>query len=147
MTKINTPSIRVLAVLTVLAETIRDLKQIPSGVLYSQLTGRLNLKTYQTIIDKLCVIGIVKLNPNHQLVWLGRGLSYQVTKTGEKDWSIDGFVVTSIEEACAVCDACDALRGSTWNLGTRNEIYGALRDQKIGTTQTVNPPRDEDEEK
>jgi hypothetical protein len=57
------------AVLQAVAETIRELKRVPSGVLYAQLQGKMDLTTYNKIIETLKNTGLVKEN-NFLLEWI-----------------------------------------------------------------------------
>ncbi len=54
----------------VIGQTIRDLKEIPSGHLYAILMGSLNLDEYQRIISALKKTGLVS-ESNHLLTWVG----------------------------------------------------------------------------
>ena len=56
-------------ILRAVAETIRELKEIPSGHLYAQLMGQMDLPTYTKIIDTLKDAGLVK-ESGHLLTWI-----------------------------------------------------------------------------
>lgn len=51
------------------ADTIMELKEVPSGVLYSQLMDRLSLQQYTSIIETLKRTGLVK-ESGHLLTWV-----------------------------------------------------------------------------
>ena len=52
------------------ANTIKELHQVPSGVLYTQLMGMMDLETYTAMIRTLKETGLVA-EENHLLVWKG----------------------------------------------------------------------------
>ena len=52
------------------AEAIRELKEVPSGQLYSRLMSVLSLSQYNQIIDVLKKAGVVS-ESNHLLKWIG----------------------------------------------------------------------------
>ena len=56
--------------LVAVSETIRELKQVPSGVLYAQLMGIMDLETYEAMIRTLKNTGLVA-EENYLLVWKG----------------------------------------------------------------------------
>jgi hypothetical protein len=60
-----------LQVTVAVAETIRDLGQVRSGTLYSNLCSRLSLENYQAIISTLTRAGLIRQDPNHLIVWTG----------------------------------------------------------------------------
>jgi len=51
------------------ADTIRDLKQVPSGLLYSELMAYMDLETYNKIIGILKSAGLVT-EQNYLLTWV-----------------------------------------------------------------------------
>jgi hypothetical protein len=51
-----------------IADTIKELKEVPSGVLYAHLMGKMSLDNYQYIIGILKESGKVK-ESNHLLSW------------------------------------------------------------------------------
>lgn len=51
------------------ADTIRELKTVPNGVLYAQLMGVMDLAQYDKIIGILKRTGLVK-ETNHLLEWI-----------------------------------------------------------------------------
>jgi hypothetical protein len=70
--KIMTTPDQVLAAVTAtatIAEAIRELKQVPSGVLYSVVMSKMDLATYQRIIAILKDSGLVA-EVNHMLAWV-----------------------------------------------------------------------------
>jgi hypothetical protein len=61
---------RIITAASVVAETIRDLGQVPSGHLYAGLMGTITLDQYQTIIGILKEAGVVE-ECNHLLTYTG----------------------------------------------------------------------------
>lgn len=55
-------------VLQAVAEAIREAKQVPSGTLYAVLMGKLDLATYERIIQTLKNTGLVT-ESGHMLTW------------------------------------------------------------------------------
>ena len=53
-----------------LADTIRELKRVPSGELYAQVMGAMDLVTYQRAIQTLKNTGLVS-ESGHLLEWRG----------------------------------------------------------------------------
>lgn len=51
-------------------ESIRELKRVPSGVLYAQVMGVMDLATYERIIETLKRVGLVHESA-HVLEWSG----------------------------------------------------------------------------
>lgn len=58
-----------LEVLKALADTIRELKSVPSGELYARVMGVLTLNQYQSAIQTLKRTGLVK-ESGHLLTWV-----------------------------------------------------------------------------
>jgi hypothetical protein len=58
-------------VLSALAETIRSLGSVPSGHLYAQVLGQLDLADYQAAIGHLVRAGLVEEGADRVLVWVG----------------------------------------------------------------------------
>ena len=56
-------------VLMAVSESIRELKQVPSGVLYAQLMGVMDLATYNRIVQTLKDAGVVR-EQFHVLHWI-----------------------------------------------------------------------------
>ena len=54
-----------------LANTIRELKQIPSGELFARLMTYCSLEKYNNLIDVLKKAGVIK-EENHLLIWIGK---------------------------------------------------------------------------
>ena len=52
------------------AEAIRELKEVPSGQLYSRLMSQMDLERYNNIIALLKKAGVVS-ESNHLLKWIG----------------------------------------------------------------------------
>jgi hypothetical protein len=59
------------AALAAIAETIRELREVPSGVLYAHLMGKMSLETYQSFIGRLINAGLVEEDQSHLLRWVG----------------------------------------------------------------------------
>lgn len=57
-------------ILRAIAETIRELKEIPSGTLYAQLMGQMDLATYQRVIDTLKGAKVIEETPASLLRWI-----------------------------------------------------------------------------
>lgn len=53
-----------------IADTIKDLKRIPSGHLYAQLMSHIDLSTYEKIIDILKRTKLIEEKHN-ELIWIG----------------------------------------------------------------------------
>ena len=52
------------------AEALRELKQVPSGILYGQLMSVMELETFNALIQTLKNTGLV-IEENYMLVWKG----------------------------------------------------------------------------
>jgi hypothetical protein len=63
-----------ITIVAAIAEAIRELGSIPSGHLYAQLMGRLDLAAYTKIINTLKNAGLVA-EQNDLLTWVGPVLS------------------------------------------------------------------------
>ena len=59
-----------LSVLMVVAETIRELREVPSGELYAHLMGHLDLDQYTKVLGILKRAGLVQ-ERGHLLTWSG----------------------------------------------------------------------------
>ena len=57
-------------VLIEMANVIRQLGKVPSGVLYSTVAGPMSLADYETAIGILKSATLIREN-NHELVWIG----------------------------------------------------------------------------
>jgi len=57
-------------ILRAIAETIRELKEVPSGTLYAQLMGQMDLATYQRVIDTLKGAKVIEETPASLLRWI-----------------------------------------------------------------------------
>ena len=58
-----------LTLLRIIAETIREAKEIPSGHLYAHLMDKIDLETYNSMIQTLKNTGLVK-EEFHVLKWV-----------------------------------------------------------------------------
>lgn len=56
--------------LMALAESIRELGEVPSGELYSVVMSHMDIETYTSFIARLVSAGLVE-NKNHLLIWKG----------------------------------------------------------------------------
>jgi ArsR family metal-binding transcriptional regulator len=54
-----------------IGDTIKELKEVPSGHLYAQLMGKLSLSDYEAIIGVLKRSGKVVEDQSHLLRWVG----------------------------------------------------------------------------
>ena len=72
-TPVIPPQVVKAAVQRVLAigDAIKELGSTPSGHLYAQLMGHMDLQAYQGIIDVLKGAGLVKEDGFHMLTWIG----------------------------------------------------------------------------
>lgn len=52
------------------SEAIRDLKEVPAGVLYAQICGTISLEMFNGIVRTLKGAGLVA-ETNHLLTWVG----------------------------------------------------------------------------
>lgn len=60
------------AILIAIADTIRELKRIPSGHLYALLMPKMSYAQYEEGIGILERAGVVRKTPGHELVWVGK---------------------------------------------------------------------------
>jgi len=60
-----------LEVVAAMAETVRELKEVPSGTLYAHVMGQLSLESYEKVIGLLKRAGVVEETPAHLLRWVG----------------------------------------------------------------------------
>ena len=58
-----------LNIVQAIAETIRELGEVPSGELYARLIGKLALSDYEEVIRILKETGLVTETPGHLLRW------------------------------------------------------------------------------
>jgi len=64
-------AIAVVRVAHAVAETIRELGQVPSGHLYARLMGVMELHQYEQVIGLLVDARLVDRDRNHLLRWIG----------------------------------------------------------------------------
>ena len=57
--------------LVAVSETVREAGQVPSGVLYAGLVGVVDLPTYEWVLGKLIGAGLIKVESNHLIRWVG----------------------------------------------------------------------------
>jgi hypothetical protein len=58
-------------VVTAIADTIKELSPVPSGVLYAHLAGHLTLESYTEIIRILTASNVIRVQ-NHLITWVGK---------------------------------------------------------------------------
>lgn len=63
-----------LQLLVAVAETIREVKEVPSGTIYAALLGRLTYNGYMGLLASLKGAGLIEERPNHILRWIGPDL-------------------------------------------------------------------------
>ena len=61
-----------LKIVQAVAETIREVKECPSGTVYAALMGRISLNTYEKIITTLKHAGCIEETPSHLLRWIAQ---------------------------------------------------------------------------
>ena len=64
-------AIAAVRVVHAVAETIRELGQVPSGHLYARLMGVMELHQYEQVIDLLADAQLIERTPSHLLRWIG----------------------------------------------------------------------------
>lgn len=52
------------------AEVIRVKASVPSGELYAQIMGKIDLRTYQRVLDMLVGAGLITVK-SHLITWVG----------------------------------------------------------------------------
>lgn len=60
-------------------DVIRTAGRIPSGHLYAQVMGHMDLRTYELIIERLKGTRLVE-EKNHELIWVGPNLPKEESK-------------------------------------------------------------------
>jgi hypothetical protein len=58
-------------ILKAVTDTIRELGEVPSGHLYTQVMSTLTLAQYEQVIETLKSAGLVRESNSHLLTWLG----------------------------------------------------------------------------
>lgn len=58
-------------ILTILAQTIREAGEIPSGLLYTLLMSHVSLDAYEWMLARLIGAGVVERTSQHVLRWIG----------------------------------------------------------------------------
>lgn len=58
-----------LEIIKAIADTIRELKEVPSGELYARIMGQISFENYQAVIGTLKRAWLVKVE-NHLLIWV-----------------------------------------------------------------------------
>ena len=79
-----------------IADAIRELGSIPSGHLYAQLSGRISLQTYQTIISNIASTGLIRVDGNHFLVWTGPNGSADEQQPNQQQTSTNAVMKITI---------------------------------------------------
>ncbi len=57
------------------AETIREAGEVPSGVVYAALVGRVTLAGYESLLRTLKNAGLIEETPAHLLRWIGQAIA------------------------------------------------------------------------
>lgn len=60
-----------MGIVLAMGDAIRDLRQVPSGVLYARVMKHVSHEQYQKAIDQLKGAGLVREEQSHLLVWVG----------------------------------------------------------------------------
>ena len=71
-TSTQDPATKIKLMALVVAETIREVRQVPSGHLYAMLMGKMSIATYEAIINTLINAKLVKRDGHHMLTWVGK---------------------------------------------------------------------------
>ncbi|UOF83050.1 transcription factor E2F-4 dP-2/DNA ternarY [Caudoviricetes sp.] len=58
-------------VIKAIADSIKELGEVPSGHLYAMVAGHMDLTTYDKIINILIASNLIKREDSHLLVWVG----------------------------------------------------------------------------
>ena len=58
-------------IIKAIADAIKELKQVPSGHLYAQVMGKMDIQSYNRIIDILKGAGLITEDSQHMLTWVG----------------------------------------------------------------------------
>ena len=59
------------AIVAAVSEAIRELGTVPSGELYAQLCGKMDIHGYNKIVATLVNAGLVQESSSHELKWIG----------------------------------------------------------------------------
>ena len=60
-----------LKVVMAVTETIRELKEVPSGHLYAALMGHMSLEEYESILRVIEGADLIKVDRSHLIRWIG----------------------------------------------------------------------------
>ncbi len=60
-----------LQIMMAVAETIREMREVPSGVLYAHLMGKMNLEQYNSMLGVLERNKLITVGLNHVIHWTG----------------------------------------------------------------------------
>lgn len=73
MTKTYTSEQKVAALqlVSAIADCIMELGEVPSGHLYANVMGKIDLETYQGVIDILVLAKLITVSPSHLIKWNG----------------------------------------------------------------------------
>lgn len=66
----NKPLDAALQTIRAVADAIQELDRVPSGHLYAQLMGHMDIHTYNSVIACLKGAGLIE-EKNHELIWTG----------------------------------------------------------------------------
>jgi hypothetical protein len=60
-----------LGMIKAIADAIKELKSVPSGNLYAQICSKVELTTYEKIINTLKRSGLITVDRHHMITWTG----------------------------------------------------------------------------
>lgn len=60
-----------LKVVRSVAEAVKELGSVPSGVMYAQLMSIMSLDAYNRVLGHLKTAGLIKVSESHLLTWIG----------------------------------------------------------------------------
>ncbi len=67
----TTPTHALYRVVFTVAETIREVREVPSGHLYACLCDRVALADYQTVLGVLSRARLIEVTRSHMIRWIG----------------------------------------------------------------------------
>lgn len=59
------------SIILAIAETIRELREVPAGHLYAPLMGRMTHEQFEKVLSILTGAGMIERTPAHLLIWKG----------------------------------------------------------------------------
>ena len=67
----STTASRAIAIVRAIADTVKELKEVPSGTLYNTLmTQGMSLQQYEAVLDILKKAKVVEVTPAHLVRWI-----------------------------------------------------------------------------